>query len=198
MRGDPRQRDLKRALRRSVAASVMNLSPRERSTQESVLQGLFPRLPGYGSAQAVLLYVTAFPEEMDTRPFLHDALASGKRVLCPRVDRAARRLRLFEIRSLSNDLQPGAFGIPEPWPGCPEVEPAQVDWALIPGLAFDERCYRLGRGAGYYDRLIPALRRDCPRWALGFDCQVLDSLPLEPHDIPIDGVATPGASFTRA
>ena len=57
------------------------------------------------------------------------------------------------------------LGIPEPRPDLPEVPPAAVDWALVPGLAFDERGFRLGRGAGYYDRLIPLLRPDAICWA---------------------------------
>ena len=56
---------------------------------------------------------------------------------------------------------------------------------LVPGLAFDARGYRLGRGAGHYDRLLPTLRPDAPRWALALDCQLVEGLPIEPHDVPI-------------
>jgi 5-formyltetrahydrofolate cyclo-ligase len=61
----------------------------------------------------------------------------------------------------------------------------------VPGLAFDFQCHRLGRGAGHYDRLLLRLRPDASRWALGYDCQVVDELPAEPHDVPVDGVVTP-------
>ena len=118
-------------------------------------------------------------------------------MLCPRVERAEHRLRLFQIRSLTADLEPGILGIPEPKLSCPEVKPTVVDWALIPGLAFDRRCFRLGRGGGHYDRLLPLLRPDCLRWALGFDCQLVDQLPIEPHDVPVDGVAFPHQIIRR-
>ena len=116
---------------------------------------------------------------------------NGKQVACPRVDRAERRLRLFQITDPGTDLGPGTLGIPEPLNHCPEIDPGAVDWVLVPGLAFDLDGHRLGRGAGYYDRLLPRLRPDVVRWALAFDCQIVERLPAEPHDVSIDGIATP-------
>ncbi len=106
-------------------------------------------------------------------------------------------MRLFQITSLSANLEPGILGIPEPRELCAEVEVAEVDWALIPGLAFDCRCYRLGRGGGLYDRLLPGMRPDATCWALGFDCQIAPELPIEPHDVPIDGIVTPRRIIDR-
>jgi 5-formyltetrahydrofolate cyclo-ligase len=191
MARDSQLRHLKRGVRRSIVAEVLGLDPEERSIQESLLLARFAELPGLRTARTVLLYIKAFPEEVDTLTLLRGALQSGKRVVCPRVERAEHRLRLFQITSLSADLEPGILGIPEPRDCCGEVSPAEVDWALIPGLAFDLNCYRLGRGGGHYDRLLPLLRPDTPRWALGFDCQLIASLPVEPHDVPVSGVATP-------
>jgi 5-formyltetrahydrofolate cyclo-ligase len=191
MTRDIQIRHLKRAIRRSVVAEVLALDPEERSIQEALLLERFAELPGLADASTVLLYIKAFPEEVDTLTLLRSALQAGKQVVCPRVHRAEHRLRLFRITSLSADLEPGILGIPEPRDRCGEVSPPEVDWALIPGLAFDLKCYRLGRGGGHYDRLLPLLRTDTPRWALGFDCQVIGSLPVEVHDVPVSGVATP-------
>lgn len=190
-------KQLKRAIRRSTVAAILSLEPDQRSLQESVLLKSLAGLPGYSEAHTVLFYVNAFPEELDTRPLMLEALKAGKRVLCPRVDRAANRLRLFEIRSLTDDLEPGILGIPEPRRTCTEVDSTVVDWALIPGLAFDLQCYRLGRGGGHYDRLLPTLRAQTRRWALGFDCQVVPQLPIEPHDVALEGIATPSRMISR-
>jgi 5-formyltetrahydrofolate cyclo-ligase len=84
------------------------------------------------------------------------------------------------------------MGIPEPGRHLAEVAPEEIDWALVPGLAFDDRGFRLGRGAGYYDRLLPTLRPDAPRWALAYDCQWIEALPNESHDQPLDGIVSPG------
>ena len=89
----------------------------------------------------------------------------GKRVLCPRVDRVGRRLRLYVVDDPARDLSPGMLGIPEPRPTCPEADPSSVDWALVPGLAFDASGYRLGRGAGLHDPCSPrsaTMRRPGP------------------------------------
>ncbi len=139
----------------------------------------------------MLLYASVFAEEIDTRPLIVSALERRQRVLCPRVDRVLKALRLFEIRDPARDLQPGMLSIPEPAEHCPERSPSEADWALIPGLGFDLQGFRLGRGAGHYDRLLPQLRADCPRWALALDPQWVEDLPVEPHDQPLDGVGSP-------
>lgn len=184
-------RGRKRALRGAIIGRILALDPVARQRDEAALADRFATLPGIDEARTVLLYVTAFPEEIATDRLLDRTLGRGQRLVCPRVDRAARRLRLYQIDDPGRDLTPGTLGIPEPRPGCREVEPEVVDWVLVPGLAFDLRGYRLGRGAGHYDRLLPTLRPDAPRWALIHECQWVADLPIEPHDVPIDGVASP-------
>lgn len=188
----------KQALRRAVVGRINALDPSRRAAEEAQLAARFAGLPGFERAGSVLLYVSAFPEEIDTAPLVRQALDRGKTLILPRVDRPARRLRLYLVADPAADLRPGALGIPEPRRTCPEVGPERVDWALVPGLAFDARCYRLGRGAGYYDRLVPTLRPDAPRWALAFDPQWVDDLPVEPHDAPLDGVVSPSRTAVRA
>jgi 5-formyltetrahydrofolate cyclo-ligase len=181
----------KRALRGEIIARILALDPTQRRRDEALLATRFHSLPGFASAHTVLLYARAFPEEIATGPLLEAALERGKSLLCPRVDRAEHRLRLFQVEDPARDLIPGTLGIPEPRQGCLEVAPAAVDWALVPGLAFDVHGFRLGRGAGYYDRLLPMLRPGTPRWALIHDCQWVEALPVAPHDVAVDGVVSP-------
>src|SRR5262249_36812173 len=143
----------KRALRRETLARILATDPSRRLAEEAALAERFPALPGFDAAGWVLLYASAFAEEIATGPFLQAALDGGTRLVLPRADRAARCLRLYPVAAPAADLRPGALGIPEPRSRCPVVEPGRVDWVLVPGLAFDGLCYRLGRGAGYYDRL---------------------------------------------
>jgi 5-formyltetrahydrofolate cyclo-ligase len=185
----------KSRLRRETVERILTLDPAERAAQQAVLDARFPDLPGLGASRTVLLFASTFPEEIDTRGWLAWSLERGQRLLCPRVDRRGRRLRLYEVRDLTTDLVPGVLGIPEPRPDAPEVAPGEVDWVLVPGLAFDPRGYRLGRGAGHYDRLLPTLRPDAPRRALCLDCQWVDELPVEPHDVPLDGVVSPSRTL---
>ncbi len=155
------------------------------------------KLPGFAAAKTVLLYVSAFPEEFETRPMLGQALGLGKQLVCPRVNTAETRLDLHVIDHLDSDFEPGVLGIPEPRLSNPRIDPQEIDWVLVPGVAFDDRGYRIGRGAGHYDRLLPRLRADAPRWALVFDEQWIEEVPAEPHDQTLDGIQSPGRFWTR-
>jgi 5-formyltetrahydrofolate cyclo-ligase len=188
----------KRGLRAAIRAAIAALDLERRRMEEDELAARFPDLPGWADAETVLLYITAFTEELRTDGFLARSYQAGKRVICPRVDRDAKRLRLHRIQHLDNELSPGTLGIPEPRADLPEVAPESIDWVLVPGLAFDEQGYRLGRGAGHYDRLLPRLRLDAVCWALCLDCQLVPRLPIEPHDRPLDGVTAPGRTVLGA
>lgn len=192
---DTRPPTTKRQWRREIVAAILALDPVERRRQQSALVDALPNLPGWAKAGTVLLYISAFPEEIDTAPLLALAHAAGKRVVLPRVDRRERRLRLHLMTDPGRALVSGVLGIPEPDAAWPEALPDRIDWALVPGVAFDEHADRLGRGAGYYDRLLPTLPADAVRWALCFDCQLIPRLPVEPHDIPLDGVTAPGRTI---
>jgi 5-formyltetrahydrofolate cyclo-ligase len=176
-------------MRREVIARIMAMNSVDRQSQESELARRFEELPGVAEARTVLLYVSAFPEEFDTRPLLLRTLEQGKRLVLPKVDRPSKTLHLYEVAQLESDLQPGHRGIPEPSGACLRVEPLAIDWVLVPGLAFNSQGYRLGRGAGHYDKLLLTLRPDAPKWALILGAQWLEDLPIEPHDQPLDGVA---------
>lgn len=182
---------LKRQLRASLVEDILALSPADRAAEDAKLLDRFEELEGRAGARTILLYVSAFPEEIETRPYLEATLAAGQTLVCPRVDRQSKSLRLFQVRDPSTDLVAGTLGIPEPRKGCPEIAPEEVDWALVPGLAFDDRGHRLGRGAGHYDRLLPKLRPEVLRWSLCLDCQWVSALPDEPHDARLDGIASP-------
>lgn len=129
--------------------------------------------------------------EVDTRPLVAWLLARGSSVVLPRIEKAPRRLELYRVSNLDRDLLPGVWGILEPDPSrCPRIDPADVDCALIPGVAFSRDGSRMGYGAGFFDRLIPRLRPDVPRIAAAFGMQICDTIPTGPHDVPVDAIFT--------
>lgn len=136
------------------------------------------------SAHTVLLY-HALPDEPDLQPLLDAALTEGKRVLLPVVVGDDLVLKYYEGHA---SLREGAFHILEPvGEDFPLARYAQVDLALIPGMAFDHQGHRLGRGRGYYDRLLPRLPR-VHTVGICFPFQLLPVVPAEPHDIPVHEV----------
>lgn len=163
---------MRRRMRRALAA----LSPAQRALEEELVQAAMQAAPEWQGARTVLLYRAVAPE-FSIVGLTNAAWREGKRVLFPRVE--GRELRLHEATSWSQ-LRPGAYGIPEPPVSAPAVEPAAVDLAVVPGLAWDAHGGRLGRGAGFYDRLLPQLGG--PAWGVGFDAQVVERVPAAPHD----------------
>jgi 5-formyltetrahydrofolate cyclo-ligase len=147
-------------------------------------------LPEVQGAEQVLFYAS-LPEEVETWPLLRAWLRMGRVPLLPGLDGRGGLLRAAPIRDLAADLKPGAFGILEPDADrTGSVEWSSIQVAVLPGLAFDLLGYRLGRGAGHYDRSLAALLPGARRIGLAFECQVVERLPVEPHDLAVDRVVT--------
>ncbi len=150
-------------------------------------------LPEYSAASVILYYVDA-GSEVRTRHALPDALAAGKTVVVPYCLTESTTLALFRLESMG-ELVEGAYRILEPReelraaPGK-SVEAGELDLVLVPGTAFDRRGGRMGQGKGYYDRLLGGVRPGVPLVALAFECQMLDEVPMAPHDRHMDIVVT--------
>ena len=140
------------------------------------------------AAAAVLLFAPR-TDEPDIRPLIAAGLASGKIVAFPRHMTASDTYEAAVVRDVARDLRAGHFGLFEPAPDCPNLPLKQLDLRLVPGLGFDALGRRLGRGKGYYDQLLsPTPAGKC---GIAFDWQVVAELPAEPHDAPMNYLATP-------
>ncbi|MDO4261608.1 MAG: 5-formyltetrahydrofolate cyclo-ligase [Eubacteriales bacterium] len=138
----------------------------------------FTGLSVYRESGLLLAYVDA-KREVETRLLMERAWEDGKTVAVPRVD-GDGIMHYYMIESL-RELEPGSFGIMEPKESCPLCK-AEEGLMLMPGVAFDERCRRVGYGGGYYDRYLekhPGLLHI----ALAFEFQIFPEVPSEPHDI---------------
>jgi 5-formyltetrahydrofolate cyclo-ligase len=138
-----------------------------------------------------VLLTLPFGSEWDTLALVRFALAAGKIVAVPRVDKASRMLALHAIADPDRDVGAGSLGIPEPLPTCPAVSRDAIDFVLVPGVAFDRQGRRLGYGGGYYDRLLPLLAPAAAKVVGAFDLQLVDRVPAAPHDIAVDAIVTP-------
>lgn len=182
-------REAKFALRSRCLAARDALPARERQAASAAIAAGIARLPSFVAAPAVLLTL-AFRTEWDTRPLIDAALAAGKIVAVPRVDTAARMLFLHVITDPDADVETGFQGIPEPLRACPLIERHRLGWVLVPGIAFDRSGARLGYGGGYYDRLLPLLAAGAARVAGAFDLQLVEHVPMAPHDLGVDTIVT--------
>jgi len=110
----------------------------------------------------------------------------GKRVCVPVILKEERHLIAGEIKDRREDLESQHFGIYQPKSGrVKEVPLEDIDLVVVPGIAFDKKNMRLGRGHGYYDRFLSGLPKPTKAIGLAFDFQVVENLPQDSHDIPV-------------
>jgi 5-formyltetrahydrofolate cyclo-ligase len=185
----PALHESKRVLRQRMIDDRDALDAAYRATASAAIARQLLDLPTFLAARCVLLTLP-YRSEWDTRPLLEAARASGKTVALPRVDDTARMLRLHAVRDIATDTRAGYRGIPEPVTSMPFVAFDAVDWVLVPGVAFDASGGRLGYGGGFYDRLLSLLALSAARVAGAFDMQIVDQVPLAPHDLKVDLIVT--------
>lgn len=151
----------------------------------------------YADAPTLVLYA-AQDHEIHTGLIFARALAAGRRVLFPRVPHASRELLLVRVNGPA-ELAPGAFGLLEPT-GAEIVPVADLGRALIcvPGVAFAPGGQRLGRGGGYYDRLLARTGPQVTSAGLAYAFQLLDQLPESPGDQRLNLILTESTAYVTA
>jgi 5-formyltetrahydrofolate cyclo-ligase len=183
----------KQAVRQAIQ-EIRDLIPlEERKTKTQEIAERFFSLREYRDAKNILLYYP-FRSEVDTTVIITRAVADGKRVILPRV--FGKTLQLFYVEDIKKDLRPGTYGIMEPdIDSCAPAGYTEPDIVVVPGVGFDRHKNRLGYGGGFYDRLIPKLKKNIQKIALCFHVQIIDSIPSFAHDIRVDKVISESESF---
>jgi 5-formyltetrahydrofolate cyclo-ligase len=178
----------KAALRTKIATELKKLTALERAALAIKACALLEQQAVWRSAK-VLLFYAPLPDEPDLWRLLEDALASGKTVALPRFHPEQGAYVACHITRAGSDLQTGKFGIREPRESCSIIPLNRLDLVLVPGVAFDLNGHRLGRGKGYYDRLLAdAAGSAC---GVAFDQQIVSQVPSELHDVRLSCILTP-------
>jgi 5-formyltetrahydrofolate cyclo-ligase len=148
-------------------------------------------LPEIKRYETIFAYVS-FRSEVSTFKLIEALIASGKTVTVPITHVKAKRLDAIKISNVTSDLEPGYCGIPEPTKKLCEtciIDPSEINAILLPGSVFDKRGGRFGYGGGFYDRFVSKIPNGV-RIGLAFDLQVVEQIPLQPHDELLDFVIT--------
>lgn len=158
------------------------LSPEEKLRRSEGIMARVERLPEFREAKVVLLY-WSMADEVQTHTFV-ERWYREKVLLLPCVDGDDLRLRQYTgPKCLVAGEQ---FGIGEPTgPEYKELE--KVELIIVPGVAFDRRNNRMGRGRGFYDRLLKSTP-NAKKIGVAYDFQMLDEIPVEKHDVKMDKV----------
>ena len=175
----------KAALREKIARMERKMTREDIAGSDALLTSALKALPEYERAGVVMLF-SSFRHEPSMTGVLEDCLQRKKRVLLPHM-LPGNELECREIRDLQQ-LVPGKFGILEPSPECPIIQPGEIDLMVVPAVCYDRHGGRLGRGAGYYDRLLAVYPGEtvglCREWFLQ------EEVPTQVHDIRVGIVVT--------
>lgn len=175
----------KKLLRRRLFERLQSLSENQRLEESRRIEERLFSLEEFKTAISIALFVS-WDDEVNTEGMLDRCIHMGKVVGVPYVEKNKEDLLFFRITDRKAQLKIGTFGIYQPIPG--DAEPIgydEFDVVVVPGLAFDRAGNRLGRGKGYYDRFLKKLKKDVLTIGVCFDCQLVESLPVLPHDVPI-------------
>lgn len=181
---------MKKQLRKEIIAERMSLTDEVIAKKSASVLAKVKSLPEFLTARLVMFYLD-FRKEVATGELIKYCLENGKRVVIPITDTKNIRLIPSELKNFPGDLTSGTWGILEPKPDCVRaVDPAEIDFVIVPGVSFDLNGNRLGYGGGFYDRFLLQTRPGTKRAALAFELQIRDDVHPEEHDLLMDYIVT--------
>jgi 5-formyltetrahydrofolate cyclo-ligase len=176
----------KSALRQEMRAALHKVSLAVRMVESHDLcRRLEPQLQ---SAHSILFFAP-LPDELDVWPLLEKLLPTKRVCALPAFDGDSQFYCARRVRNLETDIVTGKFGVSEPLPECEEIPLNRFDLVLVPGVAFDIHGNRLGRGRGFYDRILA--KASGIKCGVAYDFQLLEEIPTEPHDARVNFIFTP-------
>lgn len=185
-------------LRKLIRQRRQQLSPAQQQQAANDLVSQALALPALNNSQHIALYL-ANDSELDTFPLIQALWQQGKQLYLPVLHPFAAGYLLFVRYDKDTLLYPNRFGIPEPLVQCHRLLPVnQLDIIFTPLVAFDLHGNRLGMGGGFYDRTLSQLQGNsqCQVIGLAHNCQLVDAVPTDSWDVPLQKIITPEHCFT--
>ena len=179
----------KKLLRQEILTKRSLLTQEKIQEYSNKIQNTLYKIDEYKNAKRIMCFVSN-GSEVDTHPLIDRAILDGKSIVVPITVSKTKELLVSDLFSLS-ELEVGFYNIEVPKEEFLRlVDPETIDLVLVPGVALAKDGYRVGYGGGYYDRFLSKLDSSVPKIALGFDLQVMDQVPKEDFDIPVDLILT--------
>lgn len=178
----------KAKLRRELQNSLLSITSLQRSEKSRKACLNLISLPQFKNASTVMMFLS-LPEEIDTSESILHAWQLDKTVAVPKVLWQHKHMIPVQINSLETGISTEKSGLKNPTSGVP-IAFEDIDLVVTPGLAFDRKGNRLGRGGAYYDRFFANNELKASRCGFGFVEQLIETIPVEDHDKPVDIVVT--------
>ena len=176
-------------IRSRMRAALKAMTPEQRHGASVAACARLIKLEAFQQAAVIMLYMP-LANEIDVTHAAMRCFRLGKTVCVPKVDWDRCEMHAVEITSLDDRvLDCDEHGLRSPRV-CSPVVPSVIDVVVVPALAYDPRGNRLGRGGGYYDRFLSKVRANVTTVGLVFDQQIVDQVPVKPHDMAVDIVVT--------
>ena len=173
--------------RQQIRQSIMNMSLKDYEEKSQTICNTLLQEPSIKEGKTIALTISVFPE-VDTRGIISELWAMGKRVVVPKCDHNTKQMLFFNLTTF-DELVPAPMGLFEPNPLITSsIKYKQIDVCIVPGIVFDQQGYRIGYGGGYYDRFLPHFNGK--KISIAFNEQLVNEVPYELHDIPIDLLIT--------
>lgn len=189
--------EIKAELRKQVLQARNSLTKAEINKKSLVICDKLKEIEGFTQADTIMAYLP-FRNEVDITSLFNALWSGSKRIVIPVCDPVSIKLIPSLLLDITHDLTPGTWGILEPKPEAMRpVDPTEIDFVIVPGVAFDPAGNRLGYGGGYYDRFLPRLKMGTPKVAVAFQLQILDALVPGEFDVPMDMVITEEQAYYR-
>src|SRR3989338_2155993 len=181
---------MKHSLKSGILEKRKSLSREEVEEKSSKIKESIYSLDEFKSSKNIMFYVS-FNNEVDTINTVKELLdKSEKKVIVPFVEKGNPILQLSEIKDF-NDLEPKTHGILEPKEDkIKKVDIGKLDLVIVPGIAFDKNGHRIGYGYGYYDKFLGKLNKNTTKIGLCYGFQLIEKIPEEKHDVPMDIIVT--------
>ena len=188
---------MKKAIKDEILSRRKSLSKEEVKEKSEQIKKRLCSLDEFKKSKNILAYVS-FNNEADTNLLIIELLKNKeKTVLVPFVEKGNPMLQISELKNIK-DLEPKTFGILEPKEDkIKKFDAKNVDLVLVPGIAFDKNGHRIGYGHGYYDRLLGKLGKKAAKIGLCYELQLIDKIPEEKHDVPMDIIVTEKRAIRR-
>jgi len=178
----------KAQMRQDVRTRLMELTDDQRTADSKKACQNLINTDQFKRASVVMFYLS-LPHEIDVTPAILHAWQQEKTVAVPKVSWQQRRMIPVEITSLDIGVATEVSGLRNPITGVP-VPPEDIDLVVTPGLAFDKKGNRLGRGGSYYDRFFDSHQLGACKCGFAFSRQIVEDVPADNHDEPMDLLVT--------
>ena len=182
----------KKILRKEILEKRNNMDLVKKEEMDKKILKEFYESKYYKEAEKIFIYIS-YDSEINTKEIINKALKNNKKIYVPRTEFKTRHMDAVEITSLDNLIE-SKYGILEPSKEESYIDPNDLDLIVVPGVAFDRNGGRMGYGAGFYDRYFKKINKEninkIVKLALAYELQMLDKVPMNEQDVPVDYIIT--------